>query len=165
MAEKEIDILKEQIQKLDAKGFDLEAWKINSINILDRIFGQGSIKIEQLKELRYDFSSWNLRDTSGSAGSIKKKAKVILDSAINELELFGLPASHIAEEVKVEPVLSFFEDELKGAQFKMLKEILKKSDLEERRKELIDFIGKMEKELKNKLILNVLLKSDYKNLE
>ncbi len=42
---KELELLKGQIKKIDDKEFDLEAWKILTINILERIFGKQSSKI------------------------------------------------------------------------------------------------------------------------
>ncbi len=159
MAEKEINILTEQIQKLEAKGFDLESWKILTINILERIFGSSSAKIEQVKELKYDFSSWSLRDTSGSTGSIKKKAKVIIESAINELESFGLPnISQNNKENENGSILNAFEDELKGTQFKRLKDILTIRDLDERKRQLKELFDILDSDVKESLLLSIILK-------
>lgn len=159
MVDKEINILKEQIQKLEAKDFDLEAWKIYTINILERIFGGDSHKIDQIKELKYDFSSWALRDTSGSTGSIKKKARVILQSSVNELEQFGLPNKGTESKGDVsETLLSVFEDELKGAQFKRLKEIIKTKDLTEKKEQLTELFKELDNEGRQDLLVNIMLK-------
>ncbi len=158
MVEKEVTILKEQIEKLEIKGFDLEAWKIYTINILERIFGADSHKIEQIKELKYDFSSWSLRDTSGTTGSIKKKARVILESSINELEQFGLPQKDAAKsENTSESLLGVFEDELKGSQFKRLKEILKTNDLKEKKEQLSELFGELDNDEREALLINLML--------
>ena len=158
MVDKEVTILHEQIQKLEAKDFDLEAWKIYTINILERIFGSNSHKIEQIKALKYDFSSWSLRDTSGSTGSIKKKARVILESSINELEQFGLPQIDTAtKENDSEALLNVFEDELKGSQFKRLKEILKIADLEEKSKQLSELFEELDNDGRQDLLVNIML--------
>lgn len=159
MVDKEISILNEQIQKLETKGFDLEAWKIYTINILERIFGADSHKIEQLKELKYDFSSWSLRDTSGSTGSIKKKARVILESSINELQQFGLPEKDTSKsENASESLLSVFEDELKGSQFKRLKEILKTGDIKQKKEQLSELFNELDNDERQSLIINIMLK-------
>jgi len=159
MAKKEINILNEQIQKLETKGFDLESWKILTINILERIFGASSAKIEQVKELKYDFSSWSLRDTSGSTGSINKRAKVILESAINELESFGLPdISPRQNENENSSILLAFEDELKGTQFKRLKDILSVQDRDERKKQLKEFLDLLDNDVKDSLLLSIISK-------
>ena len=159
MVDKEVTILKEQIEKLEAKDFDLEAWKIYTISITERIFGADSHKIEQLKGLKYDFSSWSLRDTSGTAGSIKKKARVILESSINELEQFGLPTKDTAKSGDtLESLLSVFEDELKGSQFKRLKEIIKTSDSNEKKEQLSDLFNQLDNDERDALLINIILK-------
>ncbi|MDF1549718.1 MAG: hypothetical protein P1P88_17960 [Bacteroidales bacterium] len=159
MVEKEVTMLNEQIKKLDAKDFDLDAWKIYTINILERIFGAESHKIQQIKELKYDFSSWSLRDTSGSAGSIIKTARVILESSINELENFGLPKRDKVENLNAsEAVLSVFEDELKGSQFRKLKEILQNNDVSEKKRLLTELFSDLDNEAKESLLLNIMLK-------
>ncbi len=158
MVDKEVSILKEQIEKLEARDFDLEAWKIYTINILERIFGSDSHKIEQLKELKYDFSSWSLRDTSGSTGSIKKKARVILESSINELQQFGPPEKDaVKSENASESLLSVFEDELKGSQFKRLKEILKTSDLKQKKEQLSELFKELDNDERESLLINIML--------
>jgi hypothetical protein len=158
MVDKEVNILREQIEKLETKGFDLEAWKIYTINILERIFGTDSHKIDQLKELKYDFSSWSLRDTSGSTGSIKKKARVILESSINELQQFGLPEKDTSKsENASESLLSVFEDELKGSQFKRLKEILKTSDLKQKKEQLSELFSELDSDERESLLINIML--------
>ncbi|NJO88087.1 MAG: hypothetical protein HC831_03325 [Chloroflexia bacterium] len=159
MVDKEVNILKEQIEKLEAKDFDLEAWKIYTINILERIFGSDSHKIEQLKELKYDFSSWSLRDTSGSTGSIKKKARVILESSVNELQQFGLPnIDAVKSENASEALLNVFEDELKGSQFKRLKEILKTIDLKQKKEQLSELFKELDNDEREALLINITLK-------
>lgn len=159
MVEKEVTMLNEQIKKLDAKDFDLDAWKIYTINILERIFGAESHKIQQIKELKYDFSSWSLRDTSGSAGSIIKTARVILQSAVNELESFGLPKKGTSANVNAsDAVLSVFEDELKGSQFKKLKEMLQNNDVSEKKRLLTELFSDLDNEAKESLLLNIMLK-------
>ena len=81
MPKKEIDLLKAQIDKLNAKGFDLDAWKKYTIIILARIFGENTQKIKQIDSIEYDYSSWSLRDTTGSNSYLdtcKKLGKEIL---------------------------------------------------------------------------------------
>jgi hypothetical protein len=159
MADQEILILKNQLEKIDYKEFDLDSWKIFTINILERIFGVSSHKIDQIKELKYDFSSWSLRDTSGSAGSIKKRAKVILESAINELENFGLPKQEKESKENVhDDILNIIADELKGSQFKRLKELLKNVNSEEKRKELKGLLNEIGNDTVEALLLKILMK-------
>ena len=92
MATNEIKLLKQQIEKLEAKDFDLSAWKKFTIVFLARIFGDDSPKIKQIEKIESDYSSWSLRDTSGSSSNVnksKKLAREILEAAIAEIEIFG----------------------------------------------------------------------------
>ena len=153
---KEIQLLQEQIEKLNEKGFDLESWKIYTINLLSRIFGQQSHKINQIKELRYDFSSWSLRDTSGSQDSIKKKAKVIVKSAINELEQFGLPDMEKNNE-PTNLIAEILKDELKGSEFKRITNIINEDESDETKsKHLTELLNDMDTKTKDQIILNLM---------
>ena len=49
MAEKEIALLQEQIERLGEKKFDLDAWKNHTIIFLERIFGKDSSKLRMIK--------------------------------------------------------------------------------------------------------------------
>ncbi|OQY05253.1 MAG: hypothetical protein B6I20_01640 [Bacteroidetes bacterium 4572_117] len=154
---KELEILKNQVTKLDDKAFDLESWKIYTINLLDRIFGRESQKIMQIKELKYDFSSWTLRDTSGSLDPIKKKAKVIVQSAINELEQFGLPEKDKAEE-PVNLIAEILKDELKGSEYKRVVRIMGKDESDEVKSgQLAELINDLDMQTKNQIITNLIM--------
>lgn len=149
MSEKEIEILEQQIVKLDQKDFDLEAWKKYTIVILSRIFGQKNEKVKLIEKLEYEFSSWSLRDASGNESyeeGTKKLAKEILQAAIDELKAFGLP--DITEEQDDEAIQDFLNillDELKGSQVKQLKTIIKSKESKEEKqrmiKEILEGIG------------------------
>ena len=136
MAEKEIALLKQQIERLDEKGFDLSGWKNQTLLFLERIFGNDSPKLKMITELHYDYSSWNLRDTA-AGGSAKDKdpmriqAKDILEATIAELEMLGLPKEK-EEQYKLKELL---EDELTGKQMKEIKLILK-SDITDKAEEV-----------------------------
>ncbi|MFW5756154.1 MAG: hypothetical protein ACOCWD_03635 [Tangfeifania sp.] len=125
MAEKEIALLKEQIDRLDDKKFDLHAWKNHTLIFLERIFGKENSKIKMIQNLTYDYSSWSLRDTA-AGGSDKEKdpvriqAREILEAAIAELESLGLPQEK-QEKLIIKELL---EDELTGKQVKNLNAIL-----------------------------------------
>ncbi|HKI88542.1 MAG TPA: hypothetical protein VKA38_05895 [Draconibacterium sp.] len=131
MAEKEIALLKEQIFRLDEKKFDLEAWKNHTIIFLERIFGKDSSKIKMLKELHYDYSSWNLRDTAASGKTkdkdpVRQQAEEILRAAITELETLGLPDGKSEKE----KVWELLQDELTGKQVKEIEILLGSEDVE-----------------------------------
>ena len=89
-----VKVLKDQIEKLEAKDFDLNAWKNFTILLLERIFGQKTKKIEAIRKIKYDQGSWVLRDETGYTNSMeacKKLGSEILEEAIVELEAFGAP--------------------------------------------------------------------------
>jgi hypothetical protein len=129
MAKKEISLLQEQIDRLDERKFDLDAWKNRTLIFLERIFGKESPKLKMIKELHYDYSSWNLRDTA-AGGSAKDKdpvriqAREILEATVAELENLGLPQGK-QEKQKVWELLK---DELTGKQIKEIENILNTSD-------------------------------------
>jgi hypothetical protein len=151
MATSEIELLELQIDKLDAKDFELEAWKKYTIIILARIFGDTSEKINQIEKLEYEFSSWSLRDASGNESyeeGTKKLAREILQASIDELKAFGVPQQGEDDgqaEVLLQEFLNILLDELKGSQVKQLKTILssRESKDEKRRKikEILEEIG------------------------
>ena len=126
MAEKEIALLKEQLAKLDEKKFDLDAWKNHTLIFLERIFGKENSKLNLIKELHYDYSSWNLRDTAAAgkikdSDPIKMQAREILSATIMELERLGLPQDK-QENLKVWGLL---QDELTGKQLKEIESIIR----------------------------------------
>jgi hypothetical protein len=140
MAKKEISILKKQIERLDIKDFDLEAWKKFTIVMLARIFGDTSEKIRQIESIEYDYSSWSLRDTSGSSSyleSCKKLGRKILEASIEELEAFGLPESSGEDDKFFHIIIEALQDELKGAQMRQLKDVILKTKKEEDMKEQV----------------------------
>jgi hypothetical protein len=130
MAKKEIEILKKQIERLEIKEFDLEAWKKFTIVMLARIFGDTSEKIRQIESIEYDYSSWSLRDTSGTSSyldSCKKLGRKILEASIEELEAFGVPDRSGEGEQFFHLIINALKDELKGSQFRELKDIILKT--------------------------------------
>ena len=54
MAQKEIKLLQQQIDKLYVKDFDLEPWKKYTIVFLERIFGSDNEKIRMIKEVEFE---------------------------------------------------------------------------------------------------------------
>ena len=152
----EIKLLREQLQKLSGKDFDLDAWKNHTIIFMERIFGVKSSKISMIRELRYDYSSWNLRDVAGvskTTDPVKMQAAEILEAAIHELEQLGLP-----DELKPnEKLLALLHDELTGKQIKEIETILT-SNAPDKTGKIKDILEKLDKE-ELSLILTRLLTS------
>jgi hypothetical protein len=146
MAEQEIALLKEQIERLGEEKFDLEAWKNRTVIFLERIFGKESPRLKMIQNLHYDYSSWSLRDTY-AGGSAKDKdpvriqAKEILEAIIAELESLGLPQGK-KEQQKLRELL---DDELTGKQVKEIDSLLNSSD-QEKQKKLAEILESLPKE-------------------
>ncbi len=163
MANKEIKLLKQQIEKLNEKGFDLEAWKEYTIVILGRIFGEDSRKIKQIQDIEYEHSSWSLRDTAGDSAidACKKLGQEILEASIAELENFGVPAtgSESSEEI-IKIITGALQDELKGSQFKELKPVLNSSKpSDEKMIEIFELLKSYGSETARTILSNILANS------
>ena len=134
MADQEIALLKEQIEKLKHKSFDLDAWKNQTLLFLNRIFGASHPIVKMILDLKYDYSSWHLRDATGNEKSddpVKMQAREILEAAIHELETLGLPGQTRSSDRSRE----LLQQEMTGRQWKELEEIL--SDKTENQSSLI----------------------------
>jgi hypothetical protein len=124
-----IDLLQGQIDKLQAKDFDLKAWKKHTILLLGRMFGESDPKIAQIEKLDFEFNSWSLRDASGNesyeAGR-KRIGRETLEAGIAELRLFGLPDEKKPEEnvTIANEITSLIFDELRGSDVKRIRETL-----------------------------------------
>jgi hypothetical protein len=141
MAEKEIELIRKQIEKLNEKEFDLNVWKTTTMLVLDKIFGRDSEKISLIKNISYDYSSWTLRDTSGASASdlAKKLGREILETAIQELEVFGLPEKRESGQVEMSAIQAALEDALRISQYRELVSIIKENkDQHERKKKLAE---------------------------
>jgi hypothetical protein len=138
--EKSIEVLEGQIEKLDAKEFDLNAWKNFTVLLLERIFGRHSKKIEAIQKIKYDMGSWVLRDETGYTNSMeacKKLGREVLQEAIIELETFGLPEES-PDTIPFGIILDALKDELTGSQFKEIrKAVAEKGAIADRKKILI----------------------------
>ncbi len=127
MAEKEIELIKNQIEKLNDPSFDLKVWKNTTTMVLSRIFGKDSDKIEQIKNINYDYSSWTLRDTSGASATeiVKKLGRELLETAIQELEVFGLPEKQESGQLGLGVIQTALEDNLRISQYRELISIIR----------------------------------------
>ena len=149
MSDKELQLLEQQIEKLNIKDFDLKTWKKYTVVILARIFGEKNEKINQIEKLEFEFNSWSLRDASGNESyeeGTKKLAREILQAAIDELKVFGLPELKEKDtDQTIQDFLNLLIDELKGSQVKQLKTILNSRQNKEEKqrmiKEMLEDVG------------------------
>ena len=154
MAETEIALLQEQIERLKEKKFDLDAWKNHTVIFLERIFGKDNSKIKMIKDLGYDYSSWNLRDTAAAGKTSDKdpvllQAEEILTAAIIELKTLGLPQA----KKEKEKIWDLLDDELTGKQFRELETLVKSEDTDKSEK-----INKILEELDKKQLTLIIQK-------
>ncbi len=137
---KAIEVLQNQIQKLNAKDFDLIAWKNFSVLLLERIFGSETKKIESIQNIKYDKGSWVLRDETGYANSMeacRKLGREVLEEAILELETFGIPETS-ADQIDIQVIMNALGDELTGTQFREIKKALtEEKQIQDKKKILI----------------------------
>ncbi len=144
MAEKEIALLRKQQEKLNEKSFDLEAWKSQTMLFLQRIFGADHLIVKMIADLKYDYSSWNLRDATGNEKSddpVKMQADEVLEAAIMELESLGLPQP----ESSAEKAWELMEEELTGKQYKEIRAIIEAGKKNKLAK-VQEVLSKLEKE-------------------
>ena len=156
---KSIEVLDGQIQKLEAKDFDLNAWKNFTVLLLERIFGKQTKKIDAIQKIKYDMGSWVLRDETGYTNSMeacKKLGREILEEAIVELETFGLPEES-PDTIPFETILNAIEDELTGSQFREIRKAVgEKGAIENRKKILITKLQGYGSETAWAIVANVL---------
>lgn len=166
MSETKIELLRKQIEKLNNKSFDLEAWKKHTIILLEAIFGTGSQKVKQIENIEYEYNSWSLRDTSGYSAyldSCKKLGREVLEASIEELEMIGAPTSETEEgKIAVSIVLNALDDELKGSQYKALMKLLKsRTNKEEKARQVHDIIKELDNETVIAILQGIIMHKDF----
>jgi hypothetical protein len=165
---KEIELLKKQISKLTNEDFDLSAWKSGAVVLLERLFGPDNQKIRQIEKIRYDQSSWAMRDANGSTNlmeSCKLQGKEILLTAVDELKNFGLPKE--VAETRSAPfksvILAALEDELKITQYReVLRIIDADKSFSEKKKELIEKMNDFGHDCADNILASILLADETK---
>lgn len=154
-----IEVLQNQIHKLDAKDFELNAWKNFTILLLERIFGKNTQKIEAINRIKYDQGSWVLRDETGYANSMeacKKMGREILDEAILELETFGAPEDSPGT-IPFDVIKNALSDELTGSQLReIISTLCEKGAIKDRKKILITKLESYGPETALAIVANIL---------
>jgi len=155
MVEQEIALINRQIENLTAKNFDLEAWKSHTILFLERIFGKESTKVTMIRELKYNYSSWALRDAAGTGKNsdpVILKAREILEAAKLELEYLGLPK----QEEENQKIWSVLGEEMTGKQISEIKQILLSADTDKMEK-IANILYSLEKENMSVVLAKLLI--------
>lgn len=159
---KQTELIRNQIKKLDAPDFDLEAWKNSTILVLSRVFGESSLIVSRIQSLSYHLSSWALRDTLGKTSAeeqVKRNAREMLETAILELETLGTPegVKSSAGNPLLGAISSALENEMKVSQYKALREILTRTHNDEKRVEKVhDFLAPFDAESLRNMLAEIL---------
>ncbi len=163
MIAKQIDLIRLQIDKLDAKDMDLEAWKGSTIVLLERIFGENNQRLKHIENIKYDYSSWSLRDASGSVSqldSCKRRGKEILEVCISELENFGLPENVLKERDSFNIIVGALESTLTVSQYREIKQIICANlDIDEKRETLDEALKSFGANTQSNILMLILTNS------
>lgn len=81
-----ITLLQDRLRKLEQKSFDWSAWKKGTLLVIKNIFGEESYYYKQFSSVDYEYSSWSLRDTSGSGDPVKSSFAELIDICIIDLK-------------------------------------------------------------------------------
>lgn len=170
MTDKQIELIKKQLDKLDSPDFDLEGWKSSSIVILSRIFGDNYSGIKALENIKY--SGGGFGDVHwDNLTTCKKQGKDILGACVTELETFGQPEPKKNENssininltqnqnqtVNITLLISALEDELTVSQFKEINELMKTEEPKsEKKKKIIEKIKSFGSDVASNILANIL---------
>ena len=170
MREKQIELIKKQLSKLESNDFNLSGWKSSTIVILSRIFGDTYQGIKAIENIKY---------SSGGIGSVhwdnlascKKQGKDILEACITELETFGQPEPKKNENsgininltqnqnqtVNINLLIGALEDELTVSQLREVNEIMNSGEQKsEKKKKLIDKLKSFGSDVASNVLANIL---------
>lgn len=174
MTDKQIELLRKQIEKLDDKDFDLDAWKSSTTVILGRIFGDNYQGIKAIEKIKFDSGGWAIGDAShfwDNMTSCKKQGKEILEACITELETFGLPEKKKTDSsgininltqnqnqtVNINLLISALEDELTVSQLREVNDLMKVDEPKsEKKRKIIEKIKSFGSDVASNILANIL---------
>lgn len=172
MVDKQITLIKAQIEKINDSDFDLSAWKSSTILILDRIFGSDYQGIKAIEKIRYNSSGISNGHSSAfwdNMDSCKKQAREILETCLMELETFGVrEQKQMAnngininltqnQSVNINLLISAIKDELTGAQMKEVEEIMNSPENQKDKKnKIFDKIKSFGVDVASNVLANIL---------
>ncbi|WP_430809447.1 MULTISPECIES: hypothetical protein [unclassified Carboxylicivirga] len=148
-----LELLEKQMTLIDQRDFDLASWKKATILITSSCFGVNSPQVAAIDKIDYAYSSWALRDESGTGDPVKTECKTILSTIISEYKI-RLSAKPSDDATNTSNGLEFmwlpFEDELTGAALKKLKLLITKANVQP--EEVEAFL----KDFPNQTLVNIL---------
>ena len=162
--EKYINLLNEQLKKLDSKSFDLTAWKKSTSLILSSLFGPNNVRTKTIESIEYEFNSWSLRDETGSKDPVKLICRETLQAIINEIELSDtIFINNPDDSISLSFIWEAFENELTGAKSKDLKKILAEEMNSDIKNTEIDIIlQELPDETKRNILKHILFSEELK---
>jgi len=123
-----ITLLKDQLNKVDDRAFDLSSWKKATCLVLESYLGMNAPQVKAIEKIDYAYSSWTLRDESGVSDPVKTDCKSTLSMIIREMEITADTDTITDNQPESNTDLNFvwtpLEDELTGASLKKLKSLL-----------------------------------------
>ena len=172
MIEKQIKLIQIQIEKLENKEFDLDAWKSSTILVLDRIFGNDFQGIKSIESIKYKSGGISVGDSSNFwniMSSCKRQGRDILETCITELKTFGAREKinnndsginiNLTQNqtINLNLIITALEDELTVSQMKELKKIMENSDNKsEKKKKIIEKIKGFGSDVAVNILTNIL---------
>lgn len=174
MTDKQIELLQNQVNKLDDKDFDLDAWKSATCVLLGRIFGDNYQGIKAIERIKFESGGWAIGDAShfwDNIASCKKQGKDILDACITELQTFGQPEQKEAKNsgininltqsqnqtVNINLLISALEDELTVSQLREVNDIMKSDEPKnQKQKNIIDKLKGFGSDVASNILANIL---------
>ncbi|WP_312696007.1 hypothetical protein [Sphingobacterium mizutaii] len=174
MIEKQIELLRKQITKLDDNDFDLDAWKSSTNVLLGRIFGDTYQGIKAIDKIKFDSGGWAIGDSShfwDNMVSCKKQGRDIMGACILELETFGQPEKKGADRsgihinltqnqnqtVNINLLISALEDELTVSQLREVNDLMKADEPKsEKKRKIIDKLKLFGSDVASNILANIL---------
>ncbi len=154
-----IQLLDQQLEAIENRDFDLNAWKKSTILLVSSCFGSHSHQVAAIEKIDYAYSSWSLRDESGTSDPVKTDCKLTLKTIIEELKLQDQSSTE-QQSGSLDFLWAPFEDELTGATFKQLKNILSNANLSDDEIEM--FLKNLPSQTVVNIIKSILLSSELK---
>lgn len=172
MIEKQIELIQNQIRKLDETDFNLDGWKSSSALVLDRIFGSDFQGIKSIENIKYKSGGIAVGNSSSfwnNLDSCKKQGKDILEACITELKTFGVREKSENKDsginisltqnqtVNLNLIINALEDELTVSQMTELKKIMESTDKKtDKKKKIMDKIKDFGSDVAVNILTNIL---------
>jgi len=160
-----ITLLKEQLNKVDDRAFNLSSWKKATCLVLESYFGMNAPQVKAIEKIDYAYSSWTLRDESGVTDPVKTDCKSTLSMIIREMEIIADTDTKADKQIETSNDLNFvwtpLEDELTGASLKKLKSLLTTTNVEP--SEIEKFLKDLPGQTTINVLQSVLMSESFRN--